>query len=88
MKYKIKLDSLKKYLTNKGWAITKIDSKASKISVNIRGEQFDIIIPNRESLPDYRIRIHYLLKSLSSIEGREYSKILEEIQNFGGAGYG
>lgn len=80
---KISLNNLKKYLEARKWKIINIDPKSNKITNVIDNEEFEIIIPNKEDLPDYTFRINQLLESLSSIERRNYDEIVEEINDIG-----
>jgi len=83
MAYKITLQNLKKYLTNKGWRIEDFTDKGYRIKATFDSQDFDIIIPKYETLPDYDIRINELMASLGSIEQRNPNKIIEEIENIG-----
>lgn len=83
MTYNFRLVSVKTYLEKKGWVISQYNRLADKITLNSDGEEFEIIIPNKEDVPDYSFRIEQLINSLSSIEKRSASQISEEIENMG-----
>lgn len=83
MTYKLKLISIKYYLKKKGWVIQEQNKLVNKITLTSNGENFEIIIPNTESISDYGFRMEQLIMSLSSIEGRDANQILSEIENMG-----
>jgi hypothetical protein len=83
MNYNIKISKIIKYLQHKGWTIQDYGNLAYKISIISKSEEFDIIIPKKETLPDYEFRVEQLIKSLSSIEGRNIDDIRGEIENIG-----
>jgi hypothetical protein len=83
MSYNIKIGKVIKYLQTKGWTLRTYGDLAFNISIASKGEQFEIMIPRKETLPDYEFRIEQLIKSLSSIEGRTADEIKGEIENIG-----
>jgi hypothetical protein len=83
MTYKLRLESLKKYLLNKSWNFFSFTEKLSKISLVIEEEKFELIIPNSEEMLDYNSRIKDLICSLSFLEERNQTEIYEEIRNIG-----
>jgi hypothetical protein len=83
MTYNLRLVSVRGYLEKKGWTIIQYNSLADKIMLNSEGEDFEIIIPNKEDMPDYNFRIEQLVNSLGSIEKRSANQISEEIENMG-----
>ena len=83
MTYNLKINRILKYLQNRGWTINDYSDFAYKITLSLRGENFDIIIPKDERIRDYDFRIEQLLKSLSAIEDREIKTIKDDIENIG-----
>ena len=83
MGYNLKLGNIKRYLQFKGWAISDYGNLAYKINIILEEETYDIIIPKKETLPDYGFRVQQLIESLSAIEKRNANEIIADIDNIG-----
>lgn len=70
------------YIKSKGWSRAEIEADRAAIWTKIiNNNEFDLTIPLKQSFKDYHFRIENILKTLVTIEERDYLKILYDIKH-------
>jgi hypothetical protein len=76
----IDLNQLRNYLQTHGWHEDQpfLDNATLWHKSTADGEEFEILLPNRQNLGDYAARIHEAIQTLENVENRPQLEILSE----------
>ncbi|MDF0552575.1 hypothetical protein [Kamptonema sp. UHCC 0994] len=77
----IDLNQLRNYLQTHGWHEDKpfLDNATLWHKPTAKGEEFEILLPNRPNLGDYAARIREAIQTLENVENRPQLEILSEL---------
>jgi hypothetical protein len=78
------LPALAAYLQGAGWTLEDEDARTSQWRPQFMAEDLRIVLPSRQEVRDYAIRVHEALRTLAYAERRLPQEITEDI-SFGGA---